>query len=351
MPEVLPVNSDIDYANVTANGVRQTLPQWVAALSGSSGPTPTEVPTTVSNSSGTTLSAAAILSRSIYRTGLTAAATDTLDTGVNIQSALPTTTPLSRAWEMFYTNTTAFAATIQGASGSTLSGLGVSGNAVIIPANSTAKMLFTYSAANTFTLFVLSIAYNAANGYDPSTVQTQAGGSIATFLEEGNVSRQVLGSGAGVSPAATGADNVLAVYTLPANAFDVAGRGISIQANGSVAANGNTKRLKLIVNPSTAVVGSTVGTGGTTICDTGNSTANGVGWSLGGEVFKYGAAGSNTQQAYHAQAQMGTAISSMLSPTNMTAAENGAILIALTGNATTTATDIVANLFTVQFMN
>ena len=59
-----------------------------------------------------------------------------------------------------------------------------------------------------------------------SGAQTQFGSSTGYFLEEGNLYRFV--SGTGVSPAATGSDVVLAVYTLPASAFDIAGRGLSL---------------------------------------------------------------------------------------------------------------------------
>lgn len=175
------------------------------------------------------------------------------------------------------------------------------------------------------------------------------GQSLGTFLSEGNLNRQI--SSAGVNPGATGADNVLAVYPLLANSFDQAGRGISIIAQGSFAGNTNTKRVKIIVNPASAVVGSTVGSGGTTIADTAAVTTNGGGWALEAEVFKYGAAGSNTQIGLHQQAQVGGAVAALLAPSLITAAENGAILIAVTGNATTAVTDIVFNFLEVNAMN
>lgn len=186
-------------------------------------------------------------------------------------------------------------------------------------------------------------------GVEPSSMITQFGAGAANFPEEGNINRQI--SSAGVSPGATGADNVIAVYALPANSFDQALRGITISAAGAFAANGNNKRIKIIFNPATAVVGSTVGSGGTTICDSGTVTTNGAGWQLQGTVFKYGSAGSNTQLGIHNQAQIGAAVASMLSPSLITAAENGAINIAVTGNATTATTDIVFNWLEVNAMN
>lgn len=183
----------------------------------------------------------------------------------------------------------------------------------------------------------------------PAGILTQFGAGTGTFGEEGNLNRQI--SSAGVQPGATGADNVLAVYSLPANSFDVSGRGVCITAQGSFGATANNKRIKIIVNPATAVVGSTVGAGGTTIADTGTVATNGGGWSLQGNVFKYGAAASNTQIALHQQAQVGAAVSALLAPSLMTATESGAILVAVTGNATTAASDIVFNFLEINAMN
>jgi hypothetical protein len=180
-----------------------------------------------------------------------------------------------------------------------------------------------------------------------AVIATGFGASNAPILSEGNLNVQV--SSAGVQPGATGVDNVLAVYTLPGNAFDVAGRGISITAAGSFAATANNKRLKIVFNATTAVVGSTV-TGGSIICDTGTVAQNGGGWQLMASVFKYGAAGSNTQIGIHNQAIVSTAVAPV-APSLITATESGAILIAVTGNATTAASDIVFNFLEVNAMN
>ena len=177
----------------------------------------------------------------------------------------------------------------------------------------------------------------------------QMGQSNAPIFAEGNVSRQVFGTA--VNPGATGVDSVLAVYSLPANAFDIAGRGLSVFAQGSVANNTNAKRIKIYYGCTTAVVGSTV-TGGTVVADTGSySTTGAAGWSLEANIFKSGANGSNTQVALHASAQIGSVNGSLLVPSAVTAPENAAILVAVTGNATTTATDIGLSLFVVNAMN
>jgi hypothetical protein len=169
------------------------------------------------------------------------------------------------------------------------------------------------------------------------------GSSTAAIGASGVMNQQV--STAGVNPGATAADNVLAVYSIPANAFSAAGKMIQFTAAGSFGATANNKRVKIIFNPSAAVVGSTV-TGGTTVADTGTVATNGGGWQLQAQVTKVGAANANTQVAIHNQAQVGAAVAALLAPTtNLTATENAAILVAVTGNATTATTDIVFNFF------
>lgn len=163
----------------------------------------------------------------------------------------------------------------------------------------------------------------------------------------GLASRQV--SSAGVNPGATGADNVLAVYSLPAGALDLAKRGIIIEAWGSYAATANNKRVKLIFNPATAVVGSTVGAGGTTLADGGTVATNNGAWLLSGNVTKYGANGSNTQLCTCNGAISAATPAALSLPALATATESGAILIAVTGNATTAATDIAFNQLDVWF--
>ena len=79
-----------------------------------------------------------------------------------------------------------------------------------------------------------------------STAQAAGGGVVAGY------------NGAGVSPGTINNDNVLAVWTIPAGFFDIAGRGIQITASGSLGANANTKRIKLWFNASGSV-GGTIG--------------------------------------------------------------------------------------------
>ena len=197
----------------------------------------------------------------------------------------------------------------------------------------------------------------------PNTAATLFGGGGLSMQDEGTLYRQV---SVGVQPGAIGADNVLMTFTLPPGSFDgvsltdfnstgvtstsQSNRGIAISAQGSFAVTANNKRIKIIVGCTSAVVGSAV-VGGVTIADTGAVTTSGAGWAIGGEVYKYGAAGSNTQIGVHQQAQIGGAVASLVSPQALTLNEAGNIIIALTGNATTVVSDIAANLFVVSGMN
>ena len=174
-------------------------------------------------------------------------------------------------------------------------------------------------------------------------IVSAAGASTGTIQALGILNSQV--SSAGVSPGSTGNDNVLAAYTLPASAFDVAGREIMISAYGSFAATANLKQLKIYVGCATATVGSAV-SGGVVIGDGGAVTSSGTGWRLVANVVKYGAASSNTQIGVQ-----NTGMTSIVTPQLLTMTESGTVLIAVTGNATIASSDIVFNLLTVEYAN
>lgn len=174
------------------------------------------------------------------------------------------------------------------------------------------------------------------------------GGSSSAQLSGpfGNINVQVPGVAGGVSPGATGADNVIAVFSLPANFFDKAGRALSVTAFGNFAANANTKTVKLFFNPSAAVVGATI-TGGTLLATTGAVATNNGAWVVGGNVTKRGAANSNTQTATSNGAMAGAVATGVSLAVDTVAVENAPILIAVTGNAATTATDIIFSMLEV----
>ena len=101
------------------------------------------------------------------------------------------------------------------------------------------------------------------------------------------------------------------------------------------------------------MVGSTVGIGWNhDRFDTGTVATNGAGWSLGGRASSNTAPPARTrQQGIHNAAQMGSAVAALITPAALTLWKRPPILIAVTGNATTTATDIALNLFGVNAAN
>jgi hypothetical protein len=79
---------------------------------------------------------------------------------------------------------------------------------------------------------------------------------------------------------------------------------------------------------------------------------NSVGWQLTANVFKYGAAGANTQYA-QGSAILGGIHGGISAPVFMTAIESDAIVIAVTGSSFTSgaANDVVATWFEIDAMN
>jgi hypothetical protein len=131
---------------------------------------------------------------------------------------------------------------------------------------------------------------------------------------------------------------------VPASSFDVAGRGLCITAEGTTGQINNDKRVKLWFN---ATIAAGIVTGGSVTADTGpwtNGTVpnNKVGWQLTANVFKYGAAGSNTQYA------QGTAILG-----GIHGGIGSPVFIAVTGSSYTTGAtnDVFATWFEVNAMN
>ena len=142
----------------------------------------------------------------------------------------------------------------------------------------------------------------------------------------------------GAAPGSTGSDVIVALATVPASAFDVAGRTLDISAIGSCANNGNSKTMKIIVNPTSPEVGSAV-SGGTTIASTGALSTNNAGWSLSASIVKTGGAGSNTQSVVQSAGQAGSAALALANPQSLTLTESAAITVAVTIDCATTASD------------
>ncbi len=193
----------------------------------------------------------------------------------------------------------------------------------------------------------------AANSMPAATTQTFTlnqigsipsifGGGSATMQESGNINVQ---TGNPLSnPASITNDNVLAVYTLPASSLNAAGKGVEVTAAGNLGNDSQAKRLKLVWNPTAAVVGSAVATNSTSFLlgDTGSTTNAGsaCGWCIEGQVYKYGAAGSNTQIGQEIGVIVGSTHGGMGLAAALTTNESLPILIAVTGNATTSVGDI-----------
>jgi len=200
---------------------------------------------------------------------------------------------------------------------------------------------------------------------DPSQMATLFGNAtyapntFSFFGEEGNLYRvaanPVAGNGADT------ADDVLGGIVIPANAFDKSGRGLCITASGKFAANGQNKRYRLWLNPTLA--GNSVANGiisggnavvgpGVLLLDSGTQTGNGVGWQLSGNLFKYGAAGSNTQ-FFQGSPVNGATHGGILTPVFSTMDETSAMTLVVTGASQTSgsANDTVLNFFEVNAMN
>jgi hypothetical protein len=223
---------------------------------------------------------------------------------------------------------------------------------------------------------VLGLLYTCVTGGSPGTWQvipeasaqtTIFGGSVAgavfgTFGEEGNLYKNVGNPIA--SNAADTTDDILDGIVLPAGAFDAAGRGLCITAQGQFATNGNNKRPRIWVNPTLvgATVNATTGkiSGGTVsgagsgilLFDGGVQTGSNVGWSLSGNLFKFGVKGSNTQY-FQGCPIFGTTHGGITSTSFPTLVESAAMNIVVTGASSTTgaAADVVLNYVEINAMN
>ena len=200
--------------------------------------------------------------------------------------------------------------------------------------NATANNIFSFTN-NDASATIFSVDTSAR------TAKASIGNATSTAPVAVTPSVQV--SRSGVAAGNTGGDYVLATYTIPANAFGAAGRTCKITGYGKFASNGNTKQLRVYVGCTSAVVGSLV-SGGTVIADTGAVTASGTGWRVAGRVIKDGSANSNTQVSMQDTGTTAVAI-----PQALTITENAGIIVCVTGNATTTATDILMHGFLVEF--
>lgn len=185
-------------------------------------------------------------------------------------------------------------------------------------------------------------------------IPAQFGGGTAVMEESGNVNAQTGNPLA--NPASITNDNVLAAYTVPANSLSAAGKGLEITVAGNFPlTDTQAKRVKLIWNPTSAVVGSAVATNTTSFLlgDTGSTTNAGVpaGWIIQSQVYKYGVAGSNTQIGQETGVIVGAIHGGCGLASALTTNESLPILIAVTGNATSSVGDIALYNINIEAFN
>lgn len=130
-------------------------------------------------------------------------------------------------------------------------------------------------------------------------------------------------------------EEILATYTLPANTLSANGKGVRITAHGTLAANGNTKVVRIRFG----------GIGGTTV--TARSTVgNNVAWEATALIFRTGAA---------TQIAVGRAFSSLdnvqLSDSAPTQTLANAIDIVVTGTTATAIGDLTFKSLIVESIN
>jgi hypothetical protein len=189
----------------------------------------------------------------------------------------------------------------------------------------------------------------AGNG----TVFGNASGPVAStsllILGSGNVARDI-GLAAGKSPSVNALDKIVYALWIPAGSFDVSGRGLQVTVYGTAAANGANKEFKVFLGATNtvfptlpAVDGTITVAGGTVIGDTGVLTTNNGAIILTCQIFKRGAAASNTQESMTTGIIGGTAHGGAGKWTDQTFAENTNLLLAITAQSTTTPSDVVYN--------
>ena len=134
-----------------------SLPGGAIALQGVTSPEPDLLlgVTALTTVGAGTITAAAMLSGGVNRTGPTSAFTDTTDTAAAIQGDW-TGGAVSNSFDLTYINKTAFNATLAGGSGVTLVG------ALIVPANSTAVYRVIWTGTSTLSMTELSVVSNTS---------------------------------------------------------------------------------------------------------------------------------------------------------------------------------------------
>lgn len=183
----------------------------------------------------------------------------------------------------------------------------------------------------------------AYGSYNPNGLKSSTATSLGNTMSDTGTLNLQLNSGLTVSGAglsSTSVDIAVAVYQLPASSLDQFGRGININAGGSVlTTTASAKRFKIFVSNNTLSVGSIVTSTAAVIVIADSSavsvTTGGQGWQLTANLYKTGTAGSNTQLAVHESGQVGLTPSGLQAPSSLTLTESSTIFIAVTMNEVT----------------
>lgn len=159
----------------------------------------------------------------------------------------------------------------------------------------------------------------------PGLVTYPAGGFHAMGM--------IYGTSAAVGTSTGTGEEVLATYSLPANALDVAGRRVRIHASWHMASNGNNKTIKLYF--------------GASVISSGTLTDNNKNGRATMDVVKSGA---STQIVNATMQHDTTMITPYLNAGSDT--DTAAIVIKMTGqDGSASANDIVMEDFYVEYMN
>lgn len=164
-------------------------------------------------------------------------------------------------------------------------------------------------------------------------IRAAAGASTDTTLPAGVLCRFYA-----VTASSGTAEETIATCAIAANTLNANGMGLRFTAAGYGAANGNTKLIRIRIQPSNA------GAIGGTSCSTLSFTASGANWRMDGELLRTGAAtelcgGTNTASS--------TVTTTTAAPAQNTAA---ALELTVTFETATSAGDATLRYFVVELL-
>jgi hypothetical protein len=177
-------NERLEVQGVAANGqlsgqTLSTTTQQIANLANLE--STQETLSTNAGTAGGTITAAAITSKLLQRSGPTLPFTDTTDTAANIIAALGTGAPIGSSFNFRYQNISAHLATLTGGVGVTVSGIST------VMDNYAGSFLVTYSAANTVTMVGINQMPLLADNFAVANTTTNYVSSTALTIPAGLV--------------------------------------------------------------------------------------------------------------------------------------------------------------------